>query len=221
MIYTSTFQVSLIEFWNPCFISFLYWRVLNDPKMISEENMPQPWVPSPESSSLCHLAEKPSIFLAEDSGGANGMFATNFQVTHALQEGKVSTCQKYSKDGRWPGCTGFEGITHSLAVASDNKHRHYNALKLGVPSGLGENASRAALSGPRNLHPCSMSPVMGWHTLPCRSIRGQAWASTWLQLSKQQEISCYHWDLQVSAWKQGHVIITVSLFLRVLNVVHA
>ena len=129
--------------------------------MISEENMPQPWVPSAESSSLCHLAEKPSIFLAEDSGGANGMFAINFQVTHALQEGKVSTCQKYSKDGRWPGCTGFEGITHSLAVASDNKHRRYNALKLGVPSGLGENASRAALSGPRNLHPCSMSPVMG------------------------------------------------------------
>ena len=55
----------------------------------------------------------------------------------------------------------LERITHSLAVASDNKHRRYNALKLGVPSGLGENALRAALSGPRNLHPRSMSPVVG------------------------------------------------------------
>ena len=50
--------------------------------------MPQPCVTSPKSSSLCHLAEKPSIFLAEDGGGANGMFATNFQVTHALQTEK-------------------------------------------------------------------------------------------------------------------------------------
>lgn len=65
--------------------------------MISEENMPQPCVTSPKSSSLCHLAEKPSIFLAEDGGGANGMFATNFQVTHALQTEKNNIFSKIPK----------------------------------------------------------------------------------------------------------------------------